>query len=234
VTGDDVSVVVPVRDGERFLAEALASVLRQDPPPLEVLVVLDRTTDGSAEVARAAGPRVRVLEGSFGSAAASRNAGVGAAKGGTLAFVDHDDLWTPGRLARQRALLARPPAADLVLGATQRFRDEGGTRAVLGPPAHEPSLGAGLFTRGVLARVGPFDEARAFDEDVDWFLRAREAGVVARLDPDLAQLYRRHETNATNRRRDDVRGFFSALRDSIARRRGGDGAVRPLAGWLAS
>jgi glycosyltransferase involved in cell wall biosynthesis len=233
VSAGAVSVVVPVKDGERFLGGALASVLGQSPAPDEVVVVLDRTTDGSAEVARRAGPRVRVLAGAFGGAAAARNAGVAASRGDLLAFVDHDDLWTPGRLARQRDLLDRAPAVDLVLGLTQRFRDEGGARETLGPPAAEPSLGAALVRRAALDLVGPFDETRAFDEDVDWFLRAREARVPARLDPSLAQLYRRHETNATNRRREDVRGFFAALRDSIARRRGPDGAVRALSGWPA-
>jgi glycosyltransferase involved in cell wall biosynthesis len=233
MTDAHVSVVVPVRDGERFLGAALASVLEQRPPPAEVVVVLDRSTDGSAGVASRAGPRVRTLAGAFGGAAAARNAGVAEARGRLLAFLDHDDLWTPGRLARQVDVLSRAPAVDVVLGLTQRFRDVGGARVPLGPPAAEPSLGAALLTREAIRRVGPFDEARAYDEDVDWFLRAREAGVPARLDAALAQLYRRHEANATNRRKADVRGFFEALRDSIARRRGEDGSVRALAGWPA-
>ena len=79
--------------------------------------------------------------------------------------------------------------------------------------------------------MGPLDETKTYDEDVDWFLRAREAGIPARADTELAQIYRRHATNATNARAADIRGFFTALRDSIARRRGEDGEVRSLSGW---
>jgi glycosyltransferase involved in cell wall biosynthesis len=231
--GPTVSVIVPVRDGAAYLGDALASVLAQDVAPLEVIVVDDGSTDGSAAVAAAAGPSVRVLAGSFGGAAAARNAGVAAARGDLLAFVDHDDLWAPRRLARQVAALCRAPAVELVLGLTQRFRDEAGARVALGPPAPEPSFGAVLATRRAFELVGPLDAGRAFDEDVDWFLRAREARVPARLDRVLVQHYRRHATNATNRRAADVRAFFEAIRDSIARRRAPDGTVRSLVGWPA-
>jgi glycosyltransferase involved in cell wall biosynthesis len=226
-----VSVVVPVRNGAAYLRAALASLLGQSRPPDEVVVADDGSTDETAEIAAAAGPGVRVLAGPFGGAAAARNAGVAAARGDLLAFLDHDDVWTDGRLERHLAVLSREPAVDLVLGLTQRARDEGGRLVPTGPPAAEPSLGAILVTRRAFERVGPLDAAKTFDEDVDWFLRAREARVPARLDRAVAQVYRRHATNATNQRAADVRGFFEALRDSIARRRGADGAVRALSGW---
>lgn len=228
-----VSVVVPVRDGARYLGAALASVLTQDVPPLEVVVVDDGSADASAAIASAAGPSVRVLRGPFSGAAAARNAGVATARGEVLAFLDHDDLWAPRRLARQVATLRREPAVELVLGLTQRFREDAGAHVPLGPPAPEPSFGAALFTRRAFELVGPIDIERAFDEDVDWFLRAREAQLPARLDRVLVQHYRRHATNATHHRAADVRAFFEVLRDSIARRRSPDGAVRALSGWPA-
>jgi glycosyltransferase involved in cell wall biosynthesis len=226
-----VSVVVPVRNGAAYLAQALASVLGQVPAPFEVIVVDVGSTDDTAAIAARAGPPVRVLSGRFGGAAAARNAGVAVARGELLAFIDHDDLWVPGRLARQLETLARAPAVDLVLGLTQRVREVGGELVPLRPPAAEPSLGALLVLRSAFDRVGPLDETRPFDEDVDWFLRAREAGVPARLDRELAQVYRRHATNGTNHRAADIRAFFHCLRDSIARRRGEDGSVRALSGW---
>ncbi len=226
-----VSVVVPVRDGARYLGAALASVLAQDPSPLEVIVADDGSTDASAAIATAAGPTVRVLRGPFGGAAAARNAGIVAASGTLLAFIDHDDLWVPGRIASQLRAFQRTPGVELVLGLTQRVRDEAGVLVPLGPPAPEPSFGAALVTRRAFELVGPLDASRAFDEDVDWFLRAREVNVPARLDRVLVQLYRRHATNATRERARDVRAFFEVLRDSIARRRTPDGAVAALAGW---
>jgi glycosyltransferase involved in cell wall biosynthesis len=228
-----VSVVMPVRDGARHLAEALESVLAQVPSPLEVVVADDGSTDGSAAIAARAGPRVRVLSGPFGGAAAARNAGIAASRGDVVGFLDHDDLWTTGSLARRLATMARTPAVDVVLGLTQRVREESGSRVPLGPPAPEWSLGAALIARGAFERVGVLDATRRYDEDVDWFLRAREAHVPARLHPELVQLYRRHETNATRDRAGDVRAFFGVLRDSIARRRAADGSVRALPDWPA-
>ncbi|MFO0934683.1 MAG: glycosyltransferase family A protein [Planctomycetota bacterium] len=228
-----VSVVMPVRDGAAYLAAAIESVLAQDVPPHEVIVVDDGSTDGSGAIAARAGGPVRVLAGRFGGAAAARNAGVAASSGDVLAFLDHDDLWTAGRLGPQLAALAREPRVELVLGLTQRVRGDGGVLAPLGPPAAEMSLGAALLTRTVFDRIGPLDTARRFDEDVDWFLRAREAGVAARLHPVLVQLYRRHATNATRDRAGDVRSFFAVLRDSLARRRAADGTVRALPEWPA-
>lgn len=226
-----VSVVMPVKNGAAYLAAALESVCSQSCPPDEIIVADDGSTDDTARLASGFDARVRVISGPFGSAAAGRNAGVAAARGDVLAFLDHDDLWTAGRLERQLALLAREPAVELVLGQTQRVREHEGQLVPLGPPAAEPSLGALLVTRAAFERVGPLDETKTYDEDVDWFLRAREAGIPARADTELAQIYRRHATNATNARAADIRGFFTALRDSIARRRGEDGEVRSLSGW---
>jgi len=226
-----VSVVVPVHDGARYLAAAIESVRAQDEPPFEVVVVDDASTDGTAEIARRAG--ARVVSGRFGGAAAARNAGVAASSGDVLAYIDHDDLWMPGTLRRRLDTLVRAPSVEVVLGLTQRVRDEGGTFTPLGPPAAEMSLGAALMTRRVFERVGPFDPSRPFDEDVDWFLRAREAAVPARLHAELVLHYRRHATNATNARANDIRAFFEVIRDSVARRRGPDGTVRMLPDWPA-
>jgi glycosyltransferase involved in cell wall biosynthesis len=217
-----------VRNGERFLPEAIESVLAEGDAIREAIVVDDGSTDGTARSARRHGPPVRVLSGRFGSAAAARNAGIAASVGERLAFLDHDDLWTPGRIARQLAVLDAEPGVDVVLGLTQRVRLEADRWVPVSEPAPEPSLGAGLFTRRAFDRVGLLDVARRYDEDVDWYVRAREAGIRTRVLPELVQVYRRHETNATNRRAEDVRAFFAVLKDSIARRRGSDGNVRAI------
>jgi glycosyltransferase involved in cell wall biosynthesis len=102
-----VSVVVPVRNGERFLGEALDSVLAQDYEPVELIVVDDGSTDGSGDIAGARGAHVIRQEG--GGLAAARNAGLAAAQGELVAFIDADDVWLPGKLVRQvEYLLDRP------------------------------------------------------------------------------------------------------------------------------
>ena len=87
------SVIVPVYNGERFLGEALSSVCSQCVIPMEIVVVDDGSTDGTAKIARDF-DLVRYVPQENGGPAAARNRGVENARGDLLAFLDHDDLWT--------------------------------------------------------------------------------------------------------------------------------------------
>src|SRR5690349_18103068 len=105
-----VSVVVPVRDGERFLAEALGSAAAQTPAAHELLVVDDGSADGSAELAERLG--ARVLRQAREGQAAARNLGVRAATGELVAFLDADDLWPARSLERRLAAMRAHPSAE--------------------------------------------------------------------------------------------------------------------------
>ncbi|MEX1027955.1 MAG: glycosyltransferase [Candidatus Paceibacterota bacterium] len=99
-----VSVVIPCYNGARFLKETLASVLAQSHRPLEVLVVDDGSTDGSAEIAEAFPDPVRVLRQSNRGESVARNRGMNEATGEWIAFLDADDVWKPEKLKRQLAV----------------------------------------------------------------------------------------------------------------------------------
>jgi glycosyltransferase involved in cell wall biosynthesis len=114
---------VPFFDAARFLGEAIESVCNQSFVDWELLLVDDGGRDASAAIAQehaARDPRIRVLmhpsRGNRG-AAASRNLGVGAARGDYVAFLDADDVWLPEKLERQVALLRSHPSAGMVYGA---------------------------------------------------------------------------------------------------------------------
>src|SRR5439155_21695635 len=93
--------------------DAMATPLAQDPPPDEVLLIEDGSTDGTAAAVRERfGDRVRILAGPFGGAAAARNAGWRAARGPWVALLDADDVWFPGKLAAALDALDHRPAAD--------------------------------------------------------------------------------------------------------------------------
>src|SRR5437667_12630279 len=110
-----VSVVIPCYNGERYLAEAIESVLAQRYEPLEIIVVDDGSTDRSAEVARHFGDAVQYVCQPHAGAAAARNRGVGLATGDLIAFLDADDVWTEGRLARQVQVLEADPSVGMVM-----------------------------------------------------------------------------------------------------------------------
>ena len=112
--GMRVSVVIPAFDGERFLSDAVASVRAQECPIHEIVVVDDGSTDRTAELAERLGARV-VQQQNEGPAAA-RNRGVQASDGEVIAFLDCDDLWTDGSLARRLDALESDPELQVVLG----------------------------------------------------------------------------------------------------------------------
>ena len=85
------SVVIPCRNAERTVSDAVQSALGQTEPPVEVLVVDDASTDGSAAAARRAGARV-IVNSRRRNAGGARNAGIAAAKGDAFAFLDADAI----------------------------------------------------------------------------------------------------------------------------------------------
>ena len=94
-----VSVVIPVRDGERYLAEAIDSALGQEGADVDLIVVDDGSTDASAEIAARYEPAVRVLRIPSSGQGAARNHGVELAEGSYVTFLDADDVLTPQSLA---------------------------------------------------------------------------------------------------------------------------------------
>jgi len=95
-----ISCIVPVFNGERYLPEALQSILSQSYRPLEIIVADDGATDRTAEIAAAFKARVRYMKQDNAGSAAARNLGIHAASGDLLAFLDADDLWHAEKLER--------------------------------------------------------------------------------------------------------------------------------------
>lgn len=215
-----VSVVIPVFNAEPFLADAIDSILTQHYSPLEIVVVDDGSTDASAAVA-ARYPVTLVRQATAGIGAA-RNAGVSAAAGILLAFLDADDLWLPGKLARQVDALQSDPSLDIVLGHVEHFVSPGTTAAHEAPPAGPAYLaGAMLVRRDSFDRVGPFVTDLRVGEFVDWYARAKEAGLKTLVLPDLVLRRRLHDTNTGIRERDSRVDYARVLRAALDRRRTG-------------
>lgn len=116
-----VSVIIPCRDGERIVGEAVRSALAQTEPPLEVLVVDDASTDRTSEAARAAGARVLRSE-TRRNAGGARNLGIEASSGEVLAFLDADVAAPPDWLARVRAVFEAEPKIVAVGGSVRSGR----------------------------------------------------------------------------------------------------------------
>ena len=206
---DRVSVVVAVRDGERYLAEALDSILDQSAPPGDVVVVDDGSTDGTGAVLEAYESRVRVIAQPAEGVAAAMNQGIAATTGELLAFLDADDVWPPTSLECRLTRLAAPDRPDAVFGRIAQF-----VSPELGPPAastfrfdpapvHAPMFQTMLIRREAFDRVGALATDYVIGANIDWVSRARAARVRAARVEDVVALRRLHGSNlgVTERRR---------------------------------
>jgi glycosyltransferase involved in cell wall biosynthesis len=215
------SVIIPVRNGVRFVEEAIASALLQLAPEDEIVVVDDASTDGTPKLlARMRDPRIRVLDGAGRGVSSARNIGLAASTGEFIAFLDHDDLWSPRRHSLLSQVLLSDVSVDCAIGRL-RLRMEPDAvaipqlRGMDGRLAGNLSVCTALFRRRILDLVGGFDEDMQFGEDTDYLLRLVEHGYRAVLCDADALVYRRHSTNATC----DVVGSKNGFVELIRRRR---------------
>jgi glycosyltransferase involved in cell wall biosynthesis len=121
MTSPLISCIVPVFNGERYLGETLESILAQTHRPIEIIVVHDGSTDGTARVTAGYDERVRYLKQDNAGPAAARNLGLDAARGDFVAFLDADDLWHAEKLERQMACFETRPELDYCLAHAQNF-----------------------------------------------------------------------------------------------------------------
>ena len=234
-----VSVVIPVFNGERFLREAIQSVLAQQYSPIEIIVVDDGSTDNTATVARSLPETVRYLHQTNQGPAAARNRGIEQAQGSLIAFADADDLWPPAKLEQQLPYLIKDPKIDIVLGRIQQVllseTVDGPTRAQqFAEPAFSVNLGSAVIRKSVFERVGLFDETMRYSEDVDWFMRAREGGAAIGTIDAVTLFYRQHEQNMTRGKSTSELNVLKALKKSLDRRRERDGSAAALPGFRST
>ncbi len=207
----DVSVVMPVRDGERYIVEALKSILTQTPSVLEIVVVDDGSTDGTRRVLESFGASIRVLSQPPTGQAAATNLGITATSGEFLAFLDADDMWTAGSLGMRLARLAESDAPDGVFGRLEQFvspdiplPNRERFRIDPDPPA-VAMLSSLLLHRLAFDRVGPLDERLMTGANLDWQSRARSARVHLVPIPDVVSRRRIHDKNVGITQREGAR-----------------------------
>jgi len=210
-----VSAIVPTYNAERFLSEALDSALAQTHGNLEVIVVNDGSTDGSAAIAALYAARhpgvVRVIHQPNQGLCHARNTALASARGKYFALLDADDVWLPHHVADCVAVLERHPEIALVHADIERIDGAGGS---LGRNArfwdrfardafhalylrHEHvCCPTAVFRRNAIELVGNFDPQfnRLGCEDRDLWLRISSVAQVAYLD-DLHARYRLHGAN---------------------------------------
>jgi glycosyltransferase involved in cell wall biosynthesis len=168
---------------------------------------------------------VTCLRQANGGQATARNAGVAAAHGSLVSFLDADDLWRPSKLSTEKAHLDSHPELDYVLVRMQRSLLPGAPWPP-GTPAKwfkEPQPGtlpsAALLRRTVLDRIGPFDTRFRHGSDTEWQARAADAATRWELLADVLVQYRIHGNNNSYDNLGMKQEMFEVLRASLARKR---------------
>jgi len=219
-----IAIVIPVHNGAAYLAEALRSVLAQEACRItSVIVVDDGSTDPSASIAAAHPPPVRLIRQVHSGTATARNRGLALTTEDYTGCLDADDLLPPHSVAVRAAALSADPALDAAIGLVTQFISpdlDASAAARLHVPDHPmkgPLLGAMLFRRRLFDHVGAFDTDLGHGDFIDWYLRARAAGMVS-CQLDTVVLQRRvHGTNLTLRDKAGRKDYLTVVRRHLAR-----------------
>lgn len=222
---DKISVIVPVYNGEKYLREALDSVLNQSVKPFEVLVVDDGSTDTTAELARQYGERILYIRRSNGGAAAARNDGVKNATGNYIAFLDADDYWDTQKLERQLREIKKPDAANMLFGMVSQFyspetgEDFRKQYQCPGEPVKGTHPGTLLMKRDDFLKVGFFSTEYKTGEFIEWYQRAQEAGMSSAFLPEVLIYRRIHPLNHGILHKQQTDDYARIVKDMLLRRR---------------
>lgn len=218
-----VSVIIPVRNGSTYIAEAIASVLSQSFQDVEIVVINDGSTDGDYDLLASIDPRISVLHLAGCGVSTARNLGMRAARGELIAFLDADDVWFPGKLQAQVSYMQAKPEVGVVFGGFLKW--EAGTGGVFPPASGLVSdcsavtrdeearsgwlysrllmgllvgMNTAMVRRSVVDAIGGFNTSLRQAEDYDFWLKASRVAEMHALDGRVA-LYRIHPASAMHR-----------------------------------
>src|SRR5438552_3988363 len=190
-----ISIIVPTKDRCALLRQTMDSVIQQNYDNWELIVVDDRSADGTAQmVKQLAGDDARIrfiaLASPRSGAPAARNEGVRQSSGSLLVFLDSDDLLAPGCLSRRAQIMSAHPELDFAVFPCQVFQDQPDDLQLLfNADTGEDDLdrflkvdvpwqtSGPIWRREALEKIGPWDEQAINAQDWEFHIRALAAGL---------------------------------------------------------
>lgn len=210
---------MPVYNGERYMGEAIESVLAQTYGPIELIVIDDGSLDGSSRIAKGF-PSVRYAVQAHLGVGSALNYGIHLAHGDFLAFLDADDLWAENKTARQMAAFQEDPELDMVFGHVEQF---------LSPEINGHYTMTGIY-RGYLkgamlikinsfSRAGQYETKLVIGDFIGWYARAIDSGLRSLMLSDIVLKRRIHKDNMGTRLREHQADYLRVLKETLDRRR---------------
>jgi glycosyltransferase involved in cell wall biosynthesis len=220
-----ISVIIPVFNGERYLREAIDSVIAQTWRPIEIIVVDDGSTDGSAAIVHMYSEPVRYIPQQHGGLCSALNHGITSATGDVFAFLDSDDFWASEKLQLQMDAIQKSPETDMVFGHVRQFfspdLDEDSRKRLLIPSEILPGYiaGAMLITRKSFFKASYFDSPRERGPFIHWYALAQQNGLTGIMLPDVVLMRRIHSANMGLTGAGSKTDFAHILKEVLDRRR---------------
>jgi glycosyltransferase involved in cell wall biosynthesis len=223
-----ISVIIPAWNARRWLPQTLESVFSQDGVVFEVVLVDDGSTDGTGELVADEWPQVRLVRSENRGVSHARNLGTAEARGDLIKYLDADDVLMSGTLARQAALMAAHPEADVAYGNWQRLMEQvdgsfapaDEVRRRIEEVHAEPELaffsdfwcptGAYLYRRSFLQKILPWKDWLPVVQDARFAWDAAAAGAHWVHDEEIGVLYRQHLKGSVS-----TRSRVAFLRDCL-------------------
>jgi len=218
-----VSVIIPAFNAQKYIDEAILSVLNQTSPVSEIIVVDDGSTDGTREVVEKYRGVGYAYQDNAGVAAAL-NRGCRLATSNYVAFISADDVWQPDKIQQQRACLLRRPQA-LVFGHMKNFispelaQDE--AIKISCPKDAMPAYSAGTLLTHLdnFNQIGLFNESLSVGEFVEWYGRAKDLQMDVVMMDAVVSMRRLHKSNHSKTALKSSKSYAPALKAILDRRR---------------
>lgn len=220
---DLVSVILCVYNREEYLKEAIGSVLAQDYPKIELIIVNDGSTTDVKSIIDSYGSLITYIYQENQGLGVARNTGIKYAKGDYLAFIDSDDLWTKNKLSLQ---MAHIKPSHLNFSYVKQFicptlsKHERQKLIVKTEPLPGYNAGTLLVSKKLFHSIGPFFEENQVGDFLDWFIRAKQLNTPLQMLPEITYYRRIHLTNMS--RQTEIfskQGFLKVLRNGLHRER---------------
>jgi glycosyltransferase involved in cell wall biosynthesis len=220
----DISIILPVYNGEKYLQDCIESLINQSVLPKEILVIDDGSTDNSAFICHQY-PEIRYQKIINSGVAKARNKGLEMAKYDWVAFIDQDDLWSHDSLKIRLNALDDSGDAKIVVGRQKWFLDGLETRPSWVKEEQMQNsldgylLGCSLIHKDLFDLYGTFNESFRFASDFDWFFRLKDASEDILQVNDIVLKKRIHDMNESRHAKASLAELTKAIHKSILRKR---------------
>ncbi|MEM6614518.1 MAG: glycosyltransferase [Cyanobacteria bacterium P01_C01_bin.72] len=222
----EVSVIIPAYNCEKYIVQAVKSVLQQEDCLKEIVIIDDGSTDGTEAILQPYDDRIRYVKQENQGVAAARNQGIAIAKADFIAFLDADDYFLPGKLSLQAEMLTKRPDIGIIHSGWQRVDHQGNKILDVRPWEQVPELNlagwlrwkpvlpsAMMFRREWLQYVGGFDARFPPAEDTNLVLKLALKGCKTAWLKQITVCYRQHESSAMHKGLPQARSLVAVTND---------------------